>query len=72
MAYRVAWSQAARADLDEIEAYIAARSSPQTARRVVQTIWQAPHKYSDFPYSARMVPEFRDPAKRETFADVPG
>jgi toxin ParE1/3/4 len=67
MAYRVVWSQAARADLDEIETYIAASASPQNVRRVVQTIWQAPHRYSDFPYSARMVPEFQDRERRETF-----
>ena len=66
MAYRLVWSQAARADLDEIEAYIAARS-PINARKVVERMWEAARKQCDFPYSARMIPELQDPTRRETF-----
>jgi addiction module RelE/StbE family toxin len=66
MAYHVVWSETARADLDEIEAYLAARSSPVDARRVIERIWQTPHKYTDFPFSARMIPEFQDRTRRET------
>ena len=66
MAYRLVWSQAARTDLDEIEAYIAARS-PLNARKVVESMWDAARKQCDFPYSARMIPEFQDLTRRETF-----
>jgi toxin ParE1/3/4 len=66
MAYRLVWSEAARADLDEIEAYVAARS-PLNARNVVARMWGAARKQCDFPYSARMIPEFQDPTRRETF-----
>jgi toxin ParE1/3/4 len=67
MAYRVVWSEAARADLDEIEAYDAARSSPLQARRVIERIYSTPQKYADFPLSVRMIPEFDDRTRRETF-----
>jgi len=66
MARAVIWSPAARADLREIEAYIASRS-PLNARRVIERIREAANKYRNFPYSARMVPEFQDPDRRETF-----
>jgi toxin ParE1/3/4 len=66
MARAVIWSPAARADLREIEAYIAVRS-PSGARRVIESIRAAADKYRDFPFSARMVPEFQDPNRRETF-----
>jgi plasmid stabilization system protein ParE len=66
MARVLVWSAAARADLDEIEAYIAAQS-PLSARRVVEKMWEAARKQCDFPYSARMIPEFQDPTRRETF-----
>jgi toxin ParE1/3/4 len=66
MARAVIWSPAARADLREIEAYIAVRS-PSGARRVIESMRTAAAKYRDFPFSARMVPEFHDPNRRETF-----
>jgi len=66
MAHALIWSAAARADLDEIETYIAARS-PLNAQRVVERMWEAARKQCDFPYSARMMPEFQDPTRRETF-----
>jgi len=66
MARRIDWSAEANADLDEIEAYIASRS-PMSARRVIERIREAANKYRDFPYSARMIPEFQDPDRRETF-----
>src|SRR3990172_9126577 len=67
MAHALIWSAAARADLDEIETYIAARS-PLNAQRVVERMWEAARKQCDFPYSARMMPEFQAPTRRETFA----
>jgi plasmid stabilization system protein ParE len=66
MARAVIWSPAARADLREIEAYIAVRS-PLGARRVIESLRAAAHKYRDFPFSARMVPDFQDPNRQETF-----
>lgn len=66
MAFTLVWSDAARADLDEIEAYIAERS-PASGRTVVENMWEAARKQCDFPYSARMIPEFNDPTRRETF-----
>jgi plasmid stabilization system protein ParE len=46
-------------DLDEIETYIA-KQSPLNARKVVERMWEAARKQCDFPYSARMIPEFGD------------
>jgi toxin ParE1/3/4 len=66
MAFTLVWSDTARADVDEIEAYVAARS-PINAIRVVEKMWDAARKQCDFPYSARMIPEFQDPTRRETF-----
>jgi toxin ParE1/3/4 len=67
MAYRLIWSPAARADVDEIESHIAATRSPVSARKVVEQMWEAMRNQCDFPYSARMIPEFEDPTRRETF-----
>ena len=66
MAHALTWSRAALADLDEIEAYIASQS-PSSAQRVVERIVAAANKLRDFPFSARMVPEWQDPQIRETF-----
>jgi toxin ParE1/3/4 len=66
MARAVNWSTAARADLREIEAYIAIRS-PSGARRVIESLREAATNCSDFPYACRMVPELNDPNRRETF-----
>ena len=66
MARAVIWSPAARADLREIEAYIAT-TSPSNARRVIERIREAATNRRDFPYSARMIPEFQDRERRETF-----
>jgi addiction module RelE/StbE family toxin len=66
MARAVIWSPEARADLREIEAYIAS-NSPMNARRVIEKIRDAANNQLDFPYSARTIPEFQDPNRRETF-----
>jgi plasmid stabilization system protein ParE len=66
MAVRIViWRPLARAELREIKAYIAA-SSPANARRVVERVREAVNDCSDFPYAARMIPEFQDPERRET------
>jgi toxin ParE1/3/4 len=67
MARAVIWRPEARADLREIKAYIAARS-PSGARHVVERIREALRSCRDFPYGSRMIPEFQDPERRETFA----
>jgi toxin ParE1/3/4 len=65
MARAVIWRPEARADLREINAYIAVRS-PSGARRVVERIREAANKCRDFPYTSRMIPEFQDRERRET------
>ena len=67
MARAVIWRPAARADLREIKAHIAARS-PSGARHVVERIREALRSCRDFPYGFRMIPEFQDPERRETLA----
>ncbi len=37
------------------------------ARRVIEKFRETANKQRDFPYSARMIPEFHDPSRRETF-----
>jgi len=66
MARSIIWSPDARANLREIEAYIAI-SSPRNARRVIERIQEAATKLVDVPHAARMIPEFNDPDRRETF-----
>ena len=66
MARAIIWSPEARADLRQIEAYIAV-SSPLNAQRVIERIREAATKLVDFPYAARIVPELQDAERRETF-----
>ena len=66
MAHRVVWSAAANADLDDIDAYIGAKS-PSSARRVIEKLREAGDGLGDFPFAARMIPELGDPNRRETF-----
>ena len=66
MVRRVVWSDQALADLKGIKDYIA-RESPSGARSVVKAIEEAADRLVDFPRAARMVPEFEDADRRETF-----
>ena len=66
MARRVAWREQARSDIASIKEYIA-RNSPANAKKVVATIERAADRLADFPYAFRMIPEFQDPDRRETF-----
>lgn len=66
MARRVVWTEDANADLDGIEGYVAPKS-PLGARRVIEKIREAAERQRYFPYSARMIPEFQDSDRRETF-----
>ena len=66
MARVVEWSSEATADVVGLAEYIEQRS-PQNARSVVRAIQTAALGLPSFPYSHRMVPEWNDPVRRETF-----
>jgi plasmid stabilization system protein ParE len=67
MAWQVAWSRRAIADVEAIAEYIAA-DSPAYASAVVARILELTRNLSRFPRSGRKVPEFDDDAIREVFA----
>ena len=56
MARQVVWLPGAEADIAEIGSYLERVASLAVATSVV-----------DFPYAFRMIPEFQDPNRRETF-----
>jgi len=66
MAYRVVWSPAALQDVEDIAEYIA-RDSSRYASAVVSKILAVARGLRQFPTRGRIVPEFADPAIRETF-----
>src|SRR5262245_25981594 len=66
MARRVAWRRQARSDIASIREYIA-RDSPANAKKMVAAIEQAADGLVDFPYKFRMIPEFQEPDRRQTF-----
>lgn len=66
MARRVIWRWQARTDIAAIREYVA-RESPANAKKVVAAIEQAADRLVEFPHAARMIPEFQDPDRRETF-----
>ncbi len=66
MVRKVIWSDDAISDMAEIKDYIS-RDSPINAQRVVATIEGAADRLVDFPHAFRMIPEFHDPDRRETF-----
>jgi toxin ParE1/3/4 len=57
----------AEADIAEIGSYLEQVASPTVAASVVTTIRAAALRVVDFPYAFRMIPEFQDPNRRETF-----
>ncbi len=67
MAYQIIWTPAAEADIEEIGQYLERAASPAIAVSVVSKIRAAGLRYCDFPLSARVIPEFQDPTRRETF-----
>jgi plasmid stabilization system protein ParE len=67
MARQVVWSAGAEADIAEIGSYLERVASLGVATAVVTKIREAANKYRDFPYPARIIPEFQDPDRRETF-----
>ena len=66
MVCRVVWSDGALADVASIKDYIA-RDSVGNAKKVVDALGLAADRVADFPFAARMMPEFQDPTRRETF-----
>jgi toxin ParE1/3/4 len=66
MVRRVVWSDQALADLKAVKDYIV-RESPSGAETVVRAIEEAADRLVDVPLAARMIPEFGDTDRRETF-----
>lgn len=62
----VEWSAEALADVDEIVRYIE-KTSPANTVRVVTALDRAAQSLPQFPYAHRIVPEWQDPDRRETF-----
>jgi plasmid stabilization system protein ParE len=67
MVREVVWNDQALADVESIKDFIARDSSLARAEKVVAAIEQAADGLVDFPYRWRMIPEFEDPDRRETF-----
>jgi len=61
---KVIWSPAALADVDSIADYIA-RDSVDRAAEFANRLIEATYRLADFPRSGRVIPEFRNPARRE-------
>ncbi len=64
MAHSVEWSERALRDVEALGEYIA-RDSEAYARAVVRKIFDVGYKLQRFPFSGRVVPEFRVPTIRE-------
>jgi plasmid stabilization system protein ParE len=57
----------AEADIAEIGSYLERVASLAVATSVVTKIRATALRVVDFPYAFRMIPEFQDPNRRETF-----
>ena len=66
MAYKVVWPPVAEADIAEIGNYLEKVASPAIAASVITAMRAAAFRTCDFPFAARMIPEFQDPTRRET------
>jgi plasmid stabilization system protein ParE len=66
MVREVIWNDQALADVEAIKDYIALDSLAR-AEAVVAAIERTADRLVDFPYKFRMIPEFQDPDRRETF-----
>jgi plasmid stabilization system protein ParE len=62
---QIVWSDEASRDLEEIKDYVS-QSSPANAEGVVMAMIEAADRLAIFPYAHRMIPELRDPDRRET------
>ena len=67
MAREIIWRPTAEADVAEIGDYLESTASTAVATTVVTKLRAAALRAVDFPYAARMIPEFDDPDRRETF-----
>jgi len=67
MAREIAWMPEAEADIAEIGSYLERVASPAVATSVVTKIRAAALRVVEFPYAFRMIPEFQDRERRETF-----
>ena len=67
MAHKIIWTPAAEADIEGIGQYLERVASPSVATSVISRIRTASLRFCDFPLAARMIPEFQDPTRRETF-----
>jgi toxin ParE1/3/4 len=67
MAYGLIWSDQAERDIADIAAYLEGTASSRAAKLVLRAIEKKAVQSCDFPMAARMVPEFGDPTRRETF-----
>ena len=61
---KVNWTAAARAQLRDIQTFIA-RSSPQYAKKIVDRLTRRSQQIATFPRSGRVVPEANDVNIRE-------
>lgn len=68
-AYRLRWSRRAEADLEAIDAYIAA-DDPVAAARWVEKLMERARKAAQMPFTGRVVPEFRVEHLREVFVQT--
>ncbi len=66
MVRQVEWSVEAIEDLIGIKDYLL-EQTPSNAEAIVRQIEMASDRLIDFPYSHRMVPEWQDNERRETF-----
>ena len=64
MAYRVAWSAEARADLRRIAEFVA-QDSPTYASTIVDAVLARVARLGEFPRMGRVVPELGDESFRE-------
>ena len=67
MARKITWMPEAEADIADIGSYLERVASPAVATSVVTEIRAAALRIVDFPYAARMISEFHDRDRRETF-----
>lgn len=66
MVRQIEWSAESIDDLAAIRDYLL-EQTPANAERIVREIESAAELLIDFPYAHRMVPEWQDPDRRETF-----
>src|SRR5262245_14519598 len=67
MARQIIWPPEAEADIAAIGTYLEVTASSAVATSVVTKSRAAALQLVDFPYANRMIPEFDDPQRRETF-----